>query len=246
MTAIFLFLILLGIVINESPTNVKLSDSFLSPGWQSPLGKDRLGRDVWAMVSYGSFATFLFAFPARLLTLFFASVMGLFSYLSPFAQKNIISPLSGVFIALPSLLLALLVIQGFGIGTFSLFIAILLGDWAPAYETLRAKFEEVKNSGYVLAASCFGASNAYIFRAHILPQGFQIFLILLTTGLPSVIMTMAIFGFLGISVGGEIFGPGLGEQISFSKDYVEGAPWALLSPILGILGLVYISGGRKS
>lgn len=198
------------------------------------------------MFAYGSVATFLFAFPARILTLFFSSFVGLLSYSSPFLKKNFFSPLSSVFISLPSLLLALLVVQVFGAGPIPLFLAIVLGDWAQAYETVRAKIDEVSTSGYALAASCFGASRGYIFRAHLLPQAFQILKVLLFTGLPAVIMTLAIFGFLGISAGGETFGPGLGEQIAFSKDYVQNAPWALVFPTLGILGLVITVGGKRS
>ncbi|EQA45823.1 ABC transporter, permease protein [Leptospira broomii serovar Hurstbridge str. 5399] len=242
----FLTIALGGILLHSPPTQVELHDSFRSISAGAPLGKDRLGRDVWAMLGYGSLSTFLFAFPARVLTLLFASLLGLLAYSSPFLQKNLLSPLSSVFVSIPSLLLALLVIQAFGATAASLFIAILLGDWAPAYETLRTRIEEVRGSGYVLAASCFGAGKTYIFRSHILPQAFQLLGILLTTGLPSVVMTLAIFGFLGISAGGDTFGPGLGEQIAFSKDYAESAPWALIVPILGILGLVYSVGGRKN
>ncbi|TGK01139.1 ABC transporter permease subunit [Leptospira langatensis] len=247
-TAIFVYLALVawGIFANPPPIFVNLNESFLSPSWSFPFGKDRLGRDVFSMFAYGSLATFLFAFPARILTLLAASSIAFLAYSSPFAKKNVLTPLSSVFVSLPSLLLALLVVQVFGSGPIPLFIAILLGDWAQAYETLRAKIEEVSTSGYALVASCFGASKGYVFREHLLPQTFQILGVLLTTGLPSVVMTLAIFGFLGISAGGESFGPGLGEQIAFSKDYAQIAPWSLVFPTLGILGLVFTVGGKRS
>ncbi len=241
----YVLLVVVGLVFYSAPTNVDLKESFHSPSWNIPFGKDRLGRDVFAMFAYGSVATFLFAFPARVLTLIVAALIGLISYSSPFIKKNVISPLSSVFVSVPSLLLALLVVQVWRSGPIPLFVAILLGDWAQSYETLRAKIDEVSGSGYAVAAACFGASKGYIFREHLLPQTFSILGILLTTGLPSVVMTLAIFGFLGISAGSETFGPGLGEQIAFSKDYVQSAPWALVFPTLGILGLVFSIGGKK-
>ncbi|PJZ67407.1 ABC transporter permease subunit [Leptospira wolffii] len=242
---LYVLLLVLGLLFFPAPTKVDLKESFLSPSWGHPFGKDRLGRDVFSMFAYGSVATFLFAVPARILTLALASAIGLVSYSNTIIKNNIISPLSSVFVSLPSLLLALLVVQVFGSGPIPLFLAIVLGDWAQSYETIRAKIEEVSGSGYVLAATCFGASRSYIFRKHLLPQTFRILGILLTTGLPSVVMTLAIFGFLGISSGSEIFGPGLGEQIAFSKDYAERAPWALVFPTLGILGLVFSVGGKS-
>ncbi|TGK12224.1 ABC transporter permease subunit [Leptospira fletcheri] len=243
---LFLTIVVAGILFHSPPTQVDLNESFRSVSWEAPMGKDRLGRDVWAMLGYGSLSTFLFAVPARIFTLVLASGFGLISYSSPFVQRNLLAPLSSVFISIPSLLLALLVVQVFGAGPFSLFIAILLGDWAQAYETLRARIDEASTSGYVTAAQCFGAGKFYVFRNHILPQAFQLLRVLMTTGLPSVVMTLAIFGFLGISEGGDFFGPGLGEQIAFSKDYAESAPWALVVPVFGILGLVYSVGGRKN
>ncbi|PJZ51080.1 ABC transporter permease [Leptospira saintgironsiae] len=244
--SLYLVLVIFGILFKAAPTELNLKESFLPPSFDFPFGKDRLGRDVFSMFAYGSLATFLFAFPARVLTLAVASLIGLVSYTSPFFKKNIFSPLSSVFVSLPSLLLALLVVQVFGAGPIPLFLAIVLGDWAQAYETVRAKIDEVSTSGYALAASCFGASKSYVFRAHLLPQAFQILRVLLFTGLPAVVMTLAIFGFLGISAGGEVFGPGLGEQIAFSKDYAQNAPWSLVFPTLGILGLVMTVGGKRS
>ncbi len=53
-------------------------------------------------------------------------------------------------------------------------------------------------------------------------------------------MTLALFSYLGVSAGSDWFGPGLGEQISFARDYAYSAPLALAMPIFGIIGLVAV------
>ncbi|MBE8398072.1 ABC transporter permease, partial [Leptospira borgpetersenii serovar Hardjo-bovis] len=82
------------------------------------------------------------------------------------------------------------------------------------------------------------ASRVNIFQNHIFPSAFPVLKVLFTTGLPGVVMTLALFSYLGVSAGSDWFGPGLGEQISFARDYVYSAPFALAMPIVGIVGLV--------
>lgn len=148
------------------------------------------------------------------------------------------TPISSVFVSVPSLLIALLIVNALGTAPFVLVIAVLLGDWAFSYETLQSKIRETDGSGFVLTSTFFGASRANIFRNHIFPSALPVLKVLFTTGLPGVVMTLALFSYLGVSAGGDWFGPGLGEQISFARDYAYSAPLALVMPILGIVGLV--------
>ena len=120
-----------------------------------------------------------------------------------------------------------------------IFIAIMISDWALTYETLQGKIREVKNSGFVTASVFFGAGKTWIFRKHILPAIFPVVYLLFVTGIPAVIMTLSIFSFLGVGMGAEYFGPGLGEQIAFSKDFIHLSPSPLIIPALGVLLMIY-------
>ncbi|AOP35218.1 ABC transporter permease [Leptospira tipperaryensis] len=235
---LFGVLVLTGILWKNPPTEVFLEDSFCSVGWNHPFGCDRLGRDVFSLFSYGTFSTLLFSLPSRILTLAFSSLVCLFQYSIPFTGKWFFSPISSVFVSVPSLLIALLTVHALGNGPLVLVVAILLGDWALSYETLQSKIRETDGSTYVLASTFFGASRANVFRNHIFPSAIPVLKVLFTTGLPGVVMTLALFSYLGVSAGSDWFGPGLGEQISFARDYAYSAPLALVIPIFGIVGLV--------
>ncbi|RHX88369.1 ABC transporter permease [Leptospira stimsonii] len=231
-------LVLTGILWKNPPTEVFLEDSFCSIAWNHPFGCDRLGRDVLSLFSYGTFSTLLFSLPSRILTLLFSSLVCLFQYSIPFTGKWFFTPISSVFVSVPSLLVALLTVHALGSGPLVLVVAILLGDWAMTYETLQSKIREIDGSPYVLTSTFFGASRANVFRNHIFPSAIPVLKVLFTTGLPAVVMTLALFSYLGVSAGSDWFGPGLGEQISFARDYAYSAPLALVIPILGIVGLV--------
>ena len=58
-------------------------------------------------------------------------------------------------------------------------------------------------------------------------------------------MTISIYSYLGINFGSEFFGPGLGEQISFSKDYFDKSPFSVIMPVLGIFLLVNVFNFKK-
>ncbi|RHX81595.1 ABC transporter permease [Leptospira yasudae] len=235
---LFAALAIAGVLWKNPPTEVFLEESFCSVTWNHPFGCDRLGRDVYGLFAYGTVATLLFSLPSRVLTLVFTSLICLFQYSLPFTGRLFFTPISSVFVSVPSLLIALLTVHALGNGPSVLVVAILLGDWAFSYETLQSKIRETDGSGFVLASAYFGASRANVFRNHIFPASLPVLKVLFTTGLPGVVMTLALFSYLGVSAGSDWFGPGLGEQISFARDYAYSAPLALVMPILGIVGLV--------
>lgn len=241
---LFVLSVVWGMLYQQPPVYVDLDNTFLAP-FQTlahPLGTDRLGRDIYALYSYGIFSTVLTAIPARIITIVLSGFLSFLSYSLGSIVGHSIEMISSVFISLPSLLLALIVIGFLGDGIIILFLAIILSDWAVVFESIEGKLRELKSSGPVVASYCMGANKFHIYKKHILPSLSSILYILFITGIPSVIMTVAIFSFLGVDSNSSWIGPGLGEQISFSKDYFERSPFSLLIPTLGIFLLVNLSG----
>ncbi|TGN19353.1 ABC transporter permease subunit [Leptospira idonii] len=241
---LFLALVLFGCFKNASPNEVNLSfageKAFLSA--EHPLGCDRLGRDNIALFSYGAVATILLCIPARAVTLLVSFFFSFLSYIRKSRYSLFVETFSSVFLSLPSLLVALVVLAVFPETKLTLLFAIVLSDWAMSYESIQAKIRDVRQSGYVAASLSLGGSSGHVFIVHFLPALRNLFEYLFLTGIPSVIMTTALFSYLGVDTSLFDWGPGLGEQISFSKDYFEKTPVSVLLPILGIIGLVYSFG----
>jgi peptide/nickel transport system permease protein len=240
----FFIFFLVGMIVFQAPNYVNLEQANLSAlqNWHHPFGCDRLGRDNWAMFSYGTFTTVLICIPARIFTLFFASSFAFLSYFQKGRFSLFTDLLSSVFLALPSLLVALVAIAILPDSQWTIVIAIVFADWALSYETLQGKLREIKKSGFVSASISLGASSGHVFYFHLIPALRIILEFLFLTGIPSVIMTIALFSYLGINTNLLDFGPGLGEQISFSKDYFNKTPVSVLLPILCVIGLVYSFG----
>ena len=231
----------------KAPVEVNLAASFI-PSFDSldyPLGTDRLGRNVFSLYAWGSLVTILLAIPARILTLALALLLSLVSWYGGRFAGTVLQAFSSVFIAIPSLLGALVILQVAGSGVIVIFLAIMISDWALVYETVQGKTREMKNSGYVTASILMGAGRLWVFRRHILPAVFPVVYLLFVTGIPAVIMTLSIFSFLGVGMGGGYFGPGLGEQIAFSKDFVHQGLAPLMAPVAGILLMIYSFSNSK-
>ncbi|HMV44204.1 MAG TPA: ABC transporter permease subunit [Leptospiraceae bacterium] len=237
---IFSVSILIGMLFFPAPVKVDLTLSGFPPfeNWMHPLGCDQLGRDIYALYAYGTFTTFLISIPARIITLFLSVMVSFLSYVSGRYSNLLLESISSVFLSLPSFLVAIIVLYSLGPELVVFYIAIFLSDWAFAFESIQAKVREVKQSGYVIAARIMGGGNFYLYRTHILPEISSLLYILFITGIPSVIMTVALFSYMGIDFGTDFLGPGLGEQIAFSKDYFLKSPLALFTPIIAILFLV--------
>ncbi len=244
---LFILSIALGLIFFKAPVNVNLLESSLAgfQSWKHPLGCDRLGRDIYSLYAYGTFTTFLISIPARAITLLVSVCISFLSYASNKYVNFIIDSFASVFLSLPSFLVAIIVLYSLGSELFVFYIAIVISDWAFVYEAIQGKIREVKESGFLIAAKVMGGSKFYLFKIHIVPEIVSMLFILFVTGIPGVIMTVAIFSYMGIDFGTEFLGPGLGEQIAFSKDYFLVSPISLFTPILGILFLV-LSLGKKN
>ncbi|TGL26044.1 ABC transporter permease subunit [Leptospira yanagawae] len=243
---LFFGIIFYGVLFLKAPTYVDLSNNNL-PIFSDDFffGTDRLGRDNLALFCFGSFSTILLAIPARLFTILFSFLISSISLFFKSKADFVLSGFVSVFLSLPSLLSALVIITILPDNPISILIAIVVSDWAIAYESLTAKIREIQSSPYITASICFGANPFQLVAIHYVPALKSMFRYLFFSGLPTVVMTMSLFSYLGIQTSFGETGPGLGEQISFSKDYFDKSPFSVLLPIIAILILVYSLGSRN-
>lgn len=229
-----------GLVWWDPPTGIDLNLSGLKAFQKlsHPFGCDILGRDVYAMYSYGILSSIVLALPSRILTIAFSLFLFLITILLGRYVQYALDQISMIFLSIPSMLIALLVVSGLGDSFYVVPLAVVLSDWASCYESLKAKIQELKESPYVFISKTMGASQFFIFYYHILPGLLSLLKYLFITGFPTVIMVLSLYSFLGVDMGGSFFGPGLGEQVAFSSDYYDKNPWSVIIPVLGIILLM--------
>lgn len=193
-----------------------------TPSAEYLFGTDQFGRDLFARVLRGgvySLASgFIVMFGSLALGLLFGSIAGYFGG----RIDNIIMRMMDVFMAVPSLLMAMTLIVVFGQGIVSLWLALALSSFPGLARTVRSAIMTTRSAEYVDAAHIYGASTAKILIKHVLPNCLGPVIISATLMLGVTILSIAGMGFLGIGVASPT--PEWGTILSEVKDYIRFYP----------------------
>ena len=209
---------------NQPPSNINY------------FGTDTIGRDVFSRTMFAYRTSFFLSLVVLLIAvpvgIFFGLLGGYFSGLF----ENILMRIVDVFLSLPALVLAMVII-GLTENSMTYIMAAISLLWWPWYSRLVYSItKSVKNEDYIAAAKICGASNFHILFFEILPNCLPSVLTKITTDLAFVIMIIAALGFVGLGVQPPI--PDLGRMTADGMDLVFDSYWLSLFPGLAILFLV--------
>jgi peptide/nickel transport system permease protein len=212
-----------------------VSNRLQPPGAVHLWGTDELGRDIFSRVLHGGRITI----PAGIIVIVIGSIIGtivgaLAGYLGGLWDE-LIMRLTELFMAFPTIILAMAVTAALGPDIRNAIIALVV-VWWPSYARLvRGLVLKVKSNEYVEAAQCIGATGPYILVRTILPNCLAPALVLITLDIGNAILTFAGLSFLGL--GPEPTSPEWGRMVSVGIDYFD-QWWTWLFPGLAIATLV--------
>lgn len=135
---------------------------------------------------------------------------------------EIIMRVTDIFLAFPSLILAMAIVAALGPGLNSVLIAITVVSW-PAYARLiRGDILAIREEDYVEAARGVGASHFRIIARHILPNSIYPALIMASLDIGAVVLSAAALSFLGL--GTPVGYADWGQMIQFARNWIVGPP----------------------
>jgi len=208
------------------------------PGSQFLLGTDQFGRDVLSRIIYGAQTALLIGFTAAFFGSFIGLVLGVTSaYLSGWFDL-IFQRIMDVFMAFPSIIVALAIVATFGSGTEIVILAITIPMIPSCARVVRSSALQIREIPYVDAARSLGFGHIRIVMRHMVPNVMAPYLIMFTSFLGQAILAEASLSYLGLGVQEPTPAWGLMLQ-GGAEEYAESAIWIAIFPGLAITLTVF-------
>jgi len=203
------------------------------PSARHLFGTDQVGRDVLSRVLYGARISPLVA----LIVLLIACVIGIplgvaAGYFGGWIDE-VIMRVTDIFLAFPSLLLALALAAVLPASLTSLTIAIA-ATWWPWYTRLvRGQAASVAGRAYIDSCRVLGIRPWRIILRHVLPNSVTPLIVQVSLDVGGVILTASALSFLGL--GAQDPTPDWGLMIAEGQNYFTTDWWVVTFPGIAIL-----------
>ena len=220
------------------PTEGELSNSIMAPSAEHPFGTDKMGRDIFARVIYGSRTSLVSTFTLVLTIFVVGTFLGILSGYFGGWVDAVIMRVADMMIAFPGLVLAIAVAGMLGASTKNAIIAIAVVSWPKYARLARSLVMKIRHTDFVAAAQVTGSKTGYMLWKYMLPNTITTLVITAATDIGSMMMELAALSFLGF--GAQPPTPEWGSMLNEGRNFMQSAPWMMIYPGLAIFITVVI------
>ena len=203
------------------------------PSLAHPFGTDELGRDVLARVAFGARISLVIGIVSCAICCSIGVLLGAIAGYFGGRIENAIMRFSDILMAIPSILLAIVIVAAFGINLFNIIIAVGVATIPQYIRITRASVLTVVNQEYIEAAHAIGVSTPRIIFTHILPNCFAPITVQATLRVATVIAEAASLSFLGLGIPSPT--PEWGALLAAGRTFMRDYPYLVIFPGLAIM-----------
>jgi peptide/nickel transport system permease protein len=217
------------------------------PDSQHWCGQDKLGRDLFSRILYGSRISLRVGLATVSISLSVGLLVGSISGYYGGLVDEFFMRLVDILMAFPGILLAIAMVAVLGPGLNHVILALCLIGWVGYARLVRGQVLYLRELEYVVAAHALGASPPRIIALHLIPNVIAPVIVEATFGMASAILAEASLSFLGLGVQPPT--PSWGAMLNEGRQYLLLAPHTTTFPglaiMLAVLGLNFLGDGLR-
>ena len=220
--------------------DIQYRDALLSPpvfqeggSWTYALGTDATGRDILSRIIHGARYSLFIGLVVVSISLVLGVSLGLLAAFAKGIVDTVIMRLMDVVLAVPSLLLALVVVAILGPGLFNAVLAVAIVFLPHFVRLARASAMAELTKDYVIGSRVAGAGQLRLMFLTVLPNCLPPLIVQGTLSFSNAILDMAALGFLGM--GAQPPTPEWGTMLADAREFILRAWWVVTFPGLAIL-----------
>lgn len=138
------------------------------PSSQHWLGTDEFGRDIFARLIHGARVSLKVGILAVGIAILVGGFLGAIAGYYGGKLDNIIMRIMDIFLAVPSILLAIAIVSALGPNLLNLMIAVSISSIPGYARIVRASVLSIRDQEFIEAAKAIGASDTRIIFKHII------------------------------------------------------------------------------
>ncbi|WP_432663175.1 ABC transporter permease [Wukongibacter baidiensis] len=210
-----------------------LVNKLQGPSAEHILGTDEFGRDIFARMVWGARVSLRVGILAVGISIMIGGTLGAIAGYYGGKLDTVIMRIMDIFLAIPSILLAIAIVSALGPSLTNLMIAIGISSVPTYARIVRASVLSIRDQEFIEAAKAIGANDFRIISKHIIPNALAPVIVQGTLGVAGAILSTAGLSFIGLGI--QPPAPEWGAMLATGRAYLRYAWHVTTFPGIAIM-----------